>query len=183
MARQRKPPAPEEIGAIKAAEAEWLHWRAINEKMPPNIKDGQAATKLREAAKALQDALDPYWQKPGSIQGVLLVAAMQEIQIFRASQSTYQQMLDGLVEPLQLIQWAAATLIQEGAPADQNVGRWVSMAADSWVGVGLPTPTAKGRFYLALEGAALHRSIPSVTPDRVKHALERWRKMREFKAG
>lgn len=183
MARQRKPLTPEEIGAINAAEAEWLRWRSVEKTMPTNIGDKQAETKLRQAAKALQDALDPYWQNPGSLKAAMLVHAMQSIQLHRAPQSSYHQMLEGLVEPLQLIQWAAATLIQEGAPADQHVGRWVCMAADSWVGAGLPTPTAKGRFYLALEGAALDKSIPSVTPDRAKIALDRWKKMRQFTAG
>lgn len=183
MARQRKPLTPEEIGAIKAAEAQWLRWRSIEKTMPPNIGDKQAETKLRQAAKALQEALDPYWQNPGSLKAVCLIHAMQSVQLHRATQSSYHQMLEDLIEPLQLIQWAAATLIQDGAPADQQVGRWVSMAADSWTGAGLPSPTAKGRFYLALEGVILDKSIPSVTPDRVKLALERWRQMREFKAG
>lgn len=183
MARQRKPPTPNEIGAIKSAEAEWLRWRSIEKVMPPSIGDKQAETKLRRAAKALQDALDPYWQNPGSNESARLIHAMQSIQLHRAPQSSYHQMLEGLVEPLQLIQWAAATLIQQGAPADQQVGRWVSMAADSWIGAGLSPPTAKGRFYLALEGTALDKSIPSVTPDRVKIALERWMQMRQFTAG
>lgn len=180
MSRPPKPPTEHEMRAIKAAEAEWLHWRAIYQTMPADIQDKRAATKLREAAKALQDALDPYWQNAGSTQAVLLVAAMQKIQLFRAAQSTYHQMLDDLVEPLQLIQDAASTLIKMGSPADGSVTRWVCMAADFWIDAGLPTPTAKGRFFRALESLPLDRSIPSVTPDRVYGALERWKQMHQF---
>ncbi|MCU0925269.1 MAG: hypothetical protein MUF44_04275 [Hydrogenophaga sp.] len=183
MARQRKPPTQAEVDAIKAAEKEWLRWRSIVSMLPPSIGGLQAETELRKATKALQHALEPYWQNPASAEAVRLVYAMQSIQLHRAPQCTYQQMLEDLIEPLQLLQWAAATLSKKGQPPAENVVRWVCMAADAWTAAGLPKPTGKGRFFRALEDADLNRTVPAVTPERVQHALTQWKKIRQHTAG
>jgi hypothetical protein len=183
MARQRLPIQPTELQAIKAAEAEWLRWRDIERSLPADIHDKQAITKLRVAANAMQDALNPFVQHGGSRQTAALVAAMQATELFRTHQAAYRQMLDDLIEPLQLIQKSTAPMVRRGPRAAENVGAWVRMVADSWVAIVKKSPTPKGRFYVAMTAVALHRSVPKVTPERVERALAEWRALRRFRAG
>jgi hypothetical protein len=181
VARKLKPPTNPEIDAIKKAEARWLGWRDIDAVCPPDIPDKQAYTKLKAASKQMAKAIDLFVNAPGSGETSRLLMTMQELQCTREPQSHYMAMLNGLVEPLQLLERSCASLGGRGGRLNPAVIRWVGLAADAWTEFGNPAPTPKGRFFKALTAKITEeKSIPAVTEESTREALEHWRKVRQF---
>ena len=114
----------------------------------------QAFTALGNAARKLQKALQPFTDNPHSGDRSLLIGLMQASQLPRlASQSDYRNMVDGLYDPLRILN--AAAIAGAGGPgnsSDPLVERWILIAAQAWIehDCGKPSSSVSGRFFRAL---------------------------------
>lgn len=116
--------------------------------------DRKAFTALGDAVRRLQSALEPFTASPQSSELSMLLALMQASQLRLTEQTEYQDMIDGLYEPLQILNNAAIVGAGgRGAATDPIVDRWILMAADAWIenDCGKPSNSVNGRFFRALD--------------------------------
>jgi hypothetical protein len=184
MARPKDPPpSDQEVAAIKQAEAQWLHWRARDTLLPPDIPGNRAFAQLHAATKQMQAAIDLFVNHSGGREMGRLVARMQESQLFRSPQSDYRDMIDDLVEQLQLLANSCDSIIGgPGKKSDPNVLVWVGLCATAWVQHKNPAPTASGRFFRAITEVKVAGSTPGMTKELVEGALLHWSAVVKFTA-
>ena len=138
--------------------------------------DRQAFTELGAAVRKLQKALEPFAGNAGAHSWVLL-ALMQAAQLpILAAQSDYRDMVDGLNNPLKILN-AAAIVGAGGAGNTLNpsIDRWINFAAQSWAEneCGKASSSASGRFFRALNDfQGRNPDVYSVTERQLRSAFK-----------
>jgi hypothetical protein len=171
-ARKTSTKAPARALHAEAMRVAWQRYAAIASASP----DRAPLIALRKAARELDKALLPFLGS--SDDAAQLLNAMRNLQT-PAPLATYRAMLDGLVEPLQLLQAAVDGIVGDGRGIKPKRAShvWVLVAASAWQEVTgeNPTDAETGLFLLTLLDFK-KPGVPPVTRATVRDALPVWRR-------
>ncbi len=168
MGNTRKPfvLTSEEIAALVAARAQFEDWHEPLPQFEPKV-----LAEVREAARALQAALEQVLNTHLNPTAHRLLGRMQQVELHRHPRDHYRQMLTMTSYTAGLIYAGCAADVQRGQKPDERAHTWVRTAADHWHRAGLPIGEGRDRFGQALLNFPPPRGVGNVGQSQIVAAL------------